>query len=173
MNKALCIVGAVLLPFFTRASAQEKWAVHEWGTFTSLQDERGQAIGGINTDDEPVPAFVHRLENFNILPSDDIPQFLSKGVLRCHPDVTMRLETPVIYFHPPQSEAKGQTISVAVKFNGGWLTEFYPDAATFAPGLKDSTNGVPRLLSSSDSTLKWNDLKIGGRWPVTKTTDHV
>ena len=35
--------------------------VHEWGTFTSLQNEKGEAIGGINVDDEPVPAFVHSL----------------------------------------------------------------------------------------------------------------
>ena len=173
MNKNLFMFWAVLLLLFTRAGAQERWTVHEWGTFTSLQDERGQAIGGINTDDEPVPAFVHRLENFNILPAGDVPQVFFKGLPAGHPDVTMRLETPVIYFHPPKSEAKIQTISVAVKFNGGWLTEFYPDAATHASGLKDSTNGVARLLSSSDSTLEWNDLKIGGHWPVTKTTDHV
>jgi hypothetical protein len=32
--------------------------VHEWGTFTCLQDENGQAVGGINVDDEPVPQFV-------------------------------------------------------------------------------------------------------------------
>jgi hypothetical protein len=32
--------------------------VHEWGTFTSLQDERGDALAGINIDDEPLPDFV-------------------------------------------------------------------------------------------------------------------
>src|SRR6476659_1533160 len=41
--------------------AQVRIVVHEWGTFTSYQDESGRAIGGINTDDEPVPAFVHRV----------------------------------------------------------------------------------------------------------------
>src|SRR4051794_36163830 len=35
--------------------------VHEWGTLTCLQNERGEAIGGINADDEPVPPFVHRI----------------------------------------------------------------------------------------------------------------
>ena len=39
----------------------KKLVVHEWGTFTSLQDEAGEAIGGINADDEPVPRFVRRL----------------------------------------------------------------------------------------------------------------
>ena len=36
------------------AAAPSGIVVHEWGTFTSLQDELGRAIGGINTDDEPV-----------------------------------------------------------------------------------------------------------------------
>src|SRR5438445_12533848 len=46
--------------------------VHEWGTFTSLQDESGRAIGGINSDDEPVPKFVHDLNRLLVLkPSGD------------------------------------------------------------------------------------------------------
>src|ERR1039457_2386021 len=114
MNKALCIVGALMLPFFMRAGAQEKWAVHEWGTFTSLQDEAGRAIGGINTDDGAGPGIVHRLDNFAMLNPSDVPQSFFKGAPACHPDVTMRLETPVIYFHPPKLEAKPQTISVGV-----------------------------------------------------------
>jgi hypothetical protein len=173
MNKALCILGAVLLLLSKRASAEEKWTVHEWGTFTSLQDEKGRAIGGINTDDEPVPAFVHRLENFNILPPGDIPQSFFKGVPTCHPDVNMRLETPVIYFYPPKSETGIRTADVHVTFHGGWLTEFYPGADADAPGLLACTNGFPRLLSSSESKLEWNDLKIGGDWPVTSTAEHV
>src|SRR5690348_9919200 len=41
--------------------------VHEWGTFTCLQNEAGEAIGGINADDEPVPEFVHRIAHFLVL----------------------------------------------------------------------------------------------------------
>src|SRR5262245_44465892 len=79
----------------------DKLVVHEWGTFTSLQDETGRAIGGINTNDEPVPNFVHRLAyNLLLSPSEAPPTFF-QGAPSCHPDVTMRLETPVIYFYPP------------------------------------------------------------------------
>lgn len=46
------------------ASAGDRLIVHEWGTFTSLQDERGRELAGINTDDEPVPQFVHNLNPF-------------------------------------------------------------------------------------------------------------
>ena len=49
-----CVATAVLLVASAFARA-ESMVVHEWGTFTSLQDESGNAIGGINADDEPVP----------------------------------------------------------------------------------------------------------------------
>jgi len=56
------IAAAVAILAITRgqnACAAEKLVVHEWGTFTSLQDENGKALGGINVDDEPVPDFVY------------------------------------------------------------------------------------------------------------------
>src|SRR5437868_5970546 len=69
--------------------------IHEWGTFTSLQNEKAEAIGGINSDDEPVPEFVHRIAQFLLLgPRANVPA-LYQGAPHCHPDVTMRLETPV------------------------------------------------------------------------------
>ncbi|HEX7617225.1 MAG TPA: hypothetical protein VF480_00750, partial [Verrucomicrobiae bacterium] len=85
MNKVLCTLGAGLLLLSMRAGAEEKWAVHEWGTFTSLQDENGRAIGGINTDDEPVPEFVHRLDSFVLLNPSEVPQSFFKGAPSCHP----------------------------------------------------------------------------------------
>lgn len=172
MNKAVCVLGAVLL-YPLLAGAGEKWAVHEWGTFTALQDETGRAIGGINTDDEPVPPFVHQLDERLLLRPSDVPPKFNKGAPACHPDVTMRLETPVIYFHPPASEPGIQPVSVVVKFRGGWLTEFYPDAVAEAPGIVNRTNGFPHLLSTTTSSLAWNGLQAGGDWPLTNTSAHV
>jgi hypothetical protein len=37
--------------------------VHEWGTFTVLQDERGVALPGVNINEESLPRFVHRLSS--------------------------------------------------------------------------------------------------------------
>ena len=173
MNKAFRFLGVAFLLASLRASAEPKWTVHEWGTFTSLQNESGEAIGGINTDDEPVPPFVHLLDGDVLLNPTEVPQSFFKGAPSCHPDVTMRLETPVIYFHPPAAQTDIQTVSVNVKFHGGWLTEFFPDADAYAPGLKDRTNQFPHLLASTESRLEWNHLKIGGHWPVTNTTEHV
>lgn len=170
MNKILYWPVAALLLFSIAAGAQQQqdWQIHEWGTFTSLQDESGRAIGGINTDDEPVPAFVHSY--FPILPAADvIPRQFNKGLPSCHPDVTMRLETPVIYFHPPEETPNGQSASVNVRFRGGWLTQFYPDAVADSPGL---TNGF-HLDANTIGTLEWDNLQIGGNWPLTNTTEHV
>src|ERR1039458_980515 len=50
---------AISLAIMVCTAPAQPLVVHEWGTFTSLQDEAGRTLGGINTDDEPVPAFCH------------------------------------------------------------------------------------------------------------------
>ncbi len=147
--------------------------VHEWGTFTSLQNEAGKTIGGINTDDEPVPRFVHRLANFLLLNPTEVPATFFQGAPRCHPDVTMRLETPVIYFHPPPSQRSVQGVSVTAKFRGGWLSEFYPDAEAVAPGVESNSMVFGPLRSTTISSLAWNNLEVGGDWPGPATDEHV
>src|SRR5271157_1757189 len=139
MAKLSSFLGAMVFLFSLNVIAKEGMVVHEWGTFTSLQNEAGEAIGGINTDDEPVPPFVHRLYRFALLSPTEVPGTFFQGAPSCHPDVTMRLETPVLYFHPPESLPHGSA-DVIVKFRRGWLTEFYPNAEHAAPGL--ATNGT-------------------------------
>src|SRR5437870_1909643 len=86
--------------------------LHEWGTFTSLQDETGRAISGINSDDEPVPKFVHDLNRLLVLKPSELPPVFFQGAPRCHPCVTMRLETPVIYFHLTDEASKPLVLDV-------------------------------------------------------------
>src|SRR3954465_5710521 len=92
----------LLIPLFavlllaTSARAADL-VVHEWGTFTSFQDETGLAFTGINAEDEPLPDFCHKIGG-----SGAIENFPSKAARRGPPHITMRLETPVIYFHPPK-----------------------------------------------------------------------
>ena len=141
--------------------------VHEWGTFTSLQDEAGRTLGGINSDDEPVPAFCHDVAWWLVSRPSDLPPVASKGVAWCNPDVTMRLETPVLYFHLPAGAAGPLTASVKVAFRGGWLTQFYPAAET--------TGYLPsdRLTEATTGTLSWNDLQIGVEAKGPETSEHV
>ena len=182
MKAISCLGAALLLLNASARAADQKWSIHEWGTFTSLQNENGDALGGINTDDEAVPQFVHRLTSAALLWPTEVPRSFFKGAPACHPDVTMRLETPVIYFHPPISATGIQQASVDVKFRGGWLTEFYPNAQASAPGFNqpneraDSavmTGPLQHINSATESELRWNNLAIGGDWPLTNTTAHV
>ena len=158
---AMGLAGSVL------ASQGQPLAIHEWGTFTSLQDEAGRTLGGINTDDEPVPSFCHDLNGLLIVRQDELPPVLYKGVAACHPDVTMRLETPVIYFHPLAGASTPLTASVKVAFRGGWLTQFYPAAE--ATGFSPSG----RLSEDTTGALAWNDLKIGVQADGPQTTERV
>ena len=141
--------------------------VHEWGTFTSLQDEAGRTLGGINTDDEPVPRFCHDLDGSLITSPGELSPVLYKGLHGCYPEVTMRLETPVLYFHPPSGASSPLTATIKVAFHGGWLTQFYPAAET--AGFSRAT----RLTAGTTGTLAWNDLKIGGDAQGPSTTERV
>jgi len=143
-----------LLSMAAAASAEApRLVVHEWGTFTSFQDERGQTIAGINVDDEPVPAFVHRLGDVPIFTTAALPAHWSQGAPRCHPDVTLRLETPVMYFYPPAGW-DSKPFDVRATFVGGWLTEFYPSAA--ADGLD-----FPKTIdASAKSSLSWKGVRL-------------
>ena len=83
--------------------------VHEWGTFTSIAGEHGEAMqwrpqGGVSD----LPCFVNRTF-FNI-----------KGTLWG----TVRMETPVLYFYAPRDV----TVDVKVGFKQGVITEWYPKA---------------------------------------------
>jgi hypothetical protein len=82
MRNTPALIALVVFPGIVAAAdappdAGAKWAVHEWGTFTSLQDESGNAVGGINTDDEPAPKFVHRRVDLLLLtPTQGLGQMI-------------------------------------------------------------------------------------------------
>ncbi len=162
MRKATKLsIGFFLLLFVGGGFAADKLVVHEWGTFTSLQDETGKSIGGINTDEEPVPNFVHELGNLLLIKPTDLAPIWMKGAPRCHPDVTMRLETPVIYFHLPPGQKELQT-NAKVTFRGGWLTQYYPNAEADVPKLQSGGFNFGRITSATVGSLTWKGLRITG-----------
>jgi len=172
---ALCAILSIAAAGFAVAG-DDRLVVHEWGTFTSLQDEQGRELSGINTDDEPVPKFVHNLNQFLLsrpVLSSLHWQYRQKGAPRVHPQITMRLETPVLYFYPPKSWKEGRPIDVSVRFRGGWLTEFYPNAQAQAPGLKEGIFEFGALNRQTESSLSWNDLRIGTQGAGPDTDAHV
>jgi hypothetical protein len=151
--------------------------VHEWGTFTSLQDENGRAIGGINVDDEPVPGFVFRDGCQPVVPqfSNDngnfgLPPFSEgKGWASGDPAVTMRLETPVLYIYPPKGETPQSVppLDVHVDFHGGFLTQFYPYAHAVP------FNGIGEITGTSISSLDWAGVQLGSTEKPVETNDKV
>ena len=155
------------------------FTVHEWGTCTSLQDELGRELAGINVDDEPVPAFVHNLSRYVLNPTFVTSRhwrFRMKAVPRRHPFVTMRLETPVIYFYPPAGAKTPFEVDVSVKFRGGWLSEFYPDAKAVAPGIDwqaQQSFVFGELKPDTISSLRWKGLRVGTDKAGPKTDEHV
>lgn len=143
--------------------------IHEWGTFTSFQDNRGLTISGVNVDDEPVPEFVHRLDYVPIFTTRSSPALWSQGAPRCHPDVTLRLETPVLYFYPQNGFAHDRSFDVRATFAGGWLTEFFPLAAA-------ENSGFPRRLEpSTRGSIRWKGLQLSPSSTVElpETTERV
>ena len=176
VNAALASV-AVL--FFSTATwgeppsvrASDRLIVHEWGTFTSLHDENGNAIGGINADDEPVPKFVHRIADFLVIGPNHMPA-LAKGAPHCHPHVTMRLETPVVYFHPPRGETLPMNVDLEVAFPSGWLSEYYPAAEVDAPGVKGHMS-FGSITADTVGRLRWSNLQVGTDAGSPETDSHV
>ena len=88
---------------------------HEWGTFTSIAGSDGQAVEWSPlTGSTDLPAFVEHFRD---------PGF--KLGLRG----TVRMETPVLYFH----SSKEEIVSVSVAFAKGVITEWYPRASRVEP----------------------------------------
>jgi hypothetical protein len=164
---AVCSV-AVL----SRAVAAEL-VVHEWGTLTTIHSASGKPQSGLNRIDaaDVLPDFVHRYEPEHTR-HDPAKQFGKSPLVPGRPDVTMRLETPVIYFHPPAGARFETPIDVGVKFRGGILNEFYPaataDVAVDLPRIQDkvSAGTLPArpmfdiLNNYVVGSLKWSGVRI-------------
>ena len=87
----LCLTARLVAADFT---------VHEWGTFTSVVGSDGRMLPGLEVEEERVPNFVHSLAGF--APAN-------KGWDRPVRGVTVKMETPVLYFY----SASPQRVRVA------------------------------------------------------------
>src|SRR5216684_729377 len=114
--------------------------VHEWGTFTSIAGDDGQAVEWSPlTASTDLPAFVEHFRN---------PGF--KLGLRG----TVRMETPVIYFY----DSREETVSVKVTFAKGAITEWYPHASRVEPtaNIFDGTLYQPH----HDGSIAWDFVTV-------------
>lgn len=116
------------------AAADAELVIHEWGTLTTMHAADGTPQGELNRIEatDVLPKFVHRYEP-EATRVDPRLKLAKLPNVPGRPDVTLRLETPVIYFHPPAGRAFDTPIDVSVQFRGGVLNEFYPRAT---PGVR-------------------------------------
>jgi hypothetical protein len=127
--------------------------VHEWGTFTSIAGNDGQALDWLPlTGSTDLPGFVEHLRE---------PDF--KGGLRG----TVRMETPVLYFYSPQETS----VSVKVSFAKGLITEWYPHASSVA--VSNPRTDFSLYQKRSVSGIAWNSVHIEPASPVNFLRDNT
>ena len=137
---ACCLTIATYLPGKEARPGYAGLTVHEWGTFTSIAGEDGQAVEWSPlTGSTDLPSFVEHLRT---------PEF--KLGLRG----TVRMETPVLYFYSSNEEQ----VSVKVSFAKGLITEWYPRASRVGP----TTDPVDWSLfrGHSDGSIAWDGVTV-------------
>jgi hypothetical protein len=104
------------------AAAASAYSLHEWGTFTTVSGSDGVLLTGLEREESPLPHFAHShlgLENGNVSARNGF----GKGMGRPVAGVTVKMETPVIYFHSD----KAFDATVKVGFEGGTISQWYPE----------------------------------------------
>ncbi|MEO5913560.1 MAG: hypothetical protein ABIS50_04970 [Luteolibacter sp.] len=150
---------ALLLLFSTAAHAWPIYQLHEWGTFTTVSGSDGTLLSGLEREEETLPAFAHAhigLENGQFPDMAEASRIYQKhGTLgipssfkglgkRPLTGVTVKMETPVIYFH--SNENAPIHAKVKVGFNGGTISQWYPQ--------RSGGETLPEPAPSSDPTNK-------------------
>jgi hypothetical protein len=94
-------------------TGRSEFTVHEWGTFTSVHASDGALLTGLEREEHRLPGFVHSHVGF--APAD-------KGWSRPVKNVTIKMETPVLYFYTDQETP----LTVDIGFSGGSISQWYP-----------------------------------------------
>jgi hypothetical protein len=178
-------IAALLVLAPALGSAQAPMIVHEWGTITTRHAPDGVPQGRLNRIDpsEVLPEFVHRYEPEQTRATEQ--HWFGKGPrVTGRPDITMRLETPVIYFYGNATAAGRAPFDVRVQMRGGILNEFYPRAEVSLmtdPGRVEAKFAA-RILKPTDpinldnyliGALAWNGVKLDPSARVPTTNDAV
>ena len=113
---------------------------HEWGTFTSIAGETGQAV-----------------EWLPLNSPSDLPNFVEhfRGTgFKVGLGGTIRMETPVVYFYSTHDT----TVDVSVSFFHGLITEWYPRATHIEPS--SSLENVVLFQQQSSGSISWKSLSV-------------
>ena len=123
-----------------KASSDPGLIAHEWGTFTSIAGETGQAVEWLPLNSPgDLPGFVEH--------------FRGTG-FKVGLGGTIRMETPVLYFYSTHDTA----VDVSVSFFHGLITEWYPQAAHIEPS--SSLNNVVLFQQQSSGSISWKSVNV-------------
>lgn len=163
--------------------------MHEWGTITTRHAADGTPEGHLNRIDarEVLPAFVHRFEPPQTQtpgPNNSRLPLAKSPVTPGRPDVTMRLETPVIYFHPPAGADAPPRVDAEVTFRGGILNEFYPagDASVAVDFERINAKMQAGVIKAWDGallnqyvvgSLRWHGIALKQTVPLPRTSSPI
>jgi hypothetical protein len=115
MKTSLSVLIALIL---LRGSAYtQQLTIHEWGTFTTLHGSAGGSLSGLYFEEEQLPPFVYHFPGFS--PDSTLTW---NGYKPCR-DVTVKMETPVLYFYSSTEQA----VQVHVDFPMGVISQWYPN----------------------------------------------
>jgi len=113
---------------------------HEWGTFTAIAGETGQAV-----------------EWLPLNSPSDLPNFVEhfRGTgFKVGLGGTIRMETPVLYFYSTHDT----TVDVSVSFFHGLITEWYPRATHIEPS--SSLENVVLFQQQSSGSILWKSVSV-------------
>jgi hypothetical protein len=134
-----CAGGFVALRAAGQTSAADL-SVHEWGTFTAIAGDNGQAVEwnalAAPTD---LPGFVEHFRTADFKPG-------LRG--------TVRMETPVLYFYAPHD----MSVSVNVAFRKGLITEWYPRASRIRPSATRNIYDLRQM--QEDGSIAWRNVRV-------------
>jgi hypothetical protein len=184
MLSTVGMVGAVAAGPKTTAPSPPV-VVHEWGTITTHHAPDGSPRGRLNrvTGPDTLPTFVYRYDPPGTQ-SDPNRSLIKTALVAGRPDVTMRLETPVMYFYPPRGVTM-PPFDVDVHFRGGILNEFYPEGDASVDvdverlhqkthyGLIPARWDGELLDNYVVGRLRWRGVTLHDKVSVPQTTSHV
>jgi hypothetical protein len=127
----------------------DRFVVHEWGTFTSMAGEDGVALEGLSREEEELPSFVYSRSEVRDCP---LREKGWKGLEVPASHVTQKMETPVLYFHSREA----RRVRVRVDFAQGLISQWYPVSDLLGPPELARTDGPLDLSKVERSFLQWD-----------------
>jgi hypothetical protein len=135
---------AAILAHFSRAAKPPVYSdltVHEWGTFTSIAGNDGQAVRWLPlSGPSDLPGFVEHFRDAGF----------KVGLTG-----TVRMETPVLYFYTSHAT----TVSVKVTFAKGVITEWYPHASRVEPTARLNDASLYQK-NAEDGSIAWDSVIV-------------